>query len=75
MLKENLTNEKLKGLFRNNFELTNQAIRLARYFIRSGHEVNADELLEEIRRHPSPSYIQDLETAAKADDKHSAKEE
>ena len=51
-MKEYLTNEKLKKLFKNNFDLASYAIRLAEYYIRSGHEVHVDDLLEEIRRNP-----------------------
>ena len=51
-MKEHLTNEKLKKLFKNNFDLASYAIRLAEYYIRSGHEVHVDDLLEEIRKNP-----------------------
>lgn len=60
-LRDHLTNEKLKGLFKNNFELANFAIGLARYSIKSGHEVSVDELLDEIRRNPNKDYIKELE--------------
>ena len=62
-IKEQLTNQKLKGLFKNNFELANYAIRFAKYSVKSGHEVSVDELLEEIRKHPNPSYLEDLQKA------------
>jgi hypothetical protein len=52
VLKEYLTHEYLKGLFKNNFDLTNSAIKLARYYVKSGHEVNIDQLLDKIRRNP-----------------------
>ena len=49
-----------RGLFKNNFELANQAIRLARFYIKSGHEVSMDKLLNEIKRNPSEQYLKDL---------------
>lgn len=58
--KEQLTNQSLRGLFKNNFELTNQAIRLARFYIKSGHEVSMTKLLNEIKRNPSEQYLKDL---------------
>lgn len=56
-----LTNESLRGLFKNNFDLTNQAIRLARFYIKSGHEVTMNKLLNEIKRNPSEQYLRDLQ--------------
>ncbi len=50
----------LRGLFKNNFELANQAIRLARFYIKSGHEVSMRKLLNEIKRNPSEQYLKDL---------------
>ena len=47
-----LTNEALKKHFKNDFELANQAIRLAKQYVRAGHEFTVDQLLAEIRRHP-----------------------
>lgn len=55
-----LTNQTLRGLFKSNFELANQAIRLARFYIKSGHEVSMGKLLNEIRRNPSEQYLKDL---------------
>lgn len=59
-MKEQLTNQSLRGLFKNNFELANQAIRLARFYIKSGHEVSMTKLLNEIKRNPSEQYLKDL---------------
>jgi hypothetical protein len=56
-----LTNEGIKALFKNNFELANQAIRLARFYIKSGHEVSMEKLLNEIKRNPSEQYLHDLQ--------------
>ena len=61
MLQIILTNEHLKGLFKSNFDLANFAIRLARYYIKSGHEVTIESLLQEVRRNPHDSYVKDLE--------------
>lgn len=67
MLREvQLTKEKFRGLFKNNFDLANYAIRLARYNIKSGHEVNVDELLDEIRR--NPNRLKELEMLAKGEE-------
>lgn len=51
MAKKRLTNENLRGIFKNNFELTNEAIKYAREHINDGHEKNLDELLAEITKH------------------------
>lgn len=59
--RDQLTNQSLRGLFRNNFELTNQTIRLARFYIKSGHEVTMTKLLAEIKRNPSEQYLKDLQ--------------
>ena len=59
-IREQLTNQGLRGLFKNNFELANQAIRLARFYIKSGHEVSMGKLLNEIKRNPSEQYLKDL---------------
>lgn len=58
--KQPLTNEYLRGLFKSNFELTNQIIELARFYIRSGREVNLTKLLDEIKRNPQKDYIEVL---------------
>lgn len=62
-----LTNEKLRGLFKNNFKLVNQAIQLARFYIRSGHEIRMDKLLEELKNNPEEGYLQELEELEKED--------
>jgi len=59
-IRETLTNQSLRGLFKNNFELANQAIRLARFYIKSGHEISIPKLLGEIKRNPSEQYLHDL---------------
>ena len=56
-----LTNQGLRGLFKSNFELANQAMRLARFYIKSGHEVSMTKLLNEIKRNPSEQYLKDLQ--------------
>lgn len=67
MAKEQLTNEALKKQFKNNFELANYAIGAARYFIKSGHEVDIDTLLRDIARNPSQYCVEELEAMEKAD--------
>ena len=59
-IRDQLTNERLKGLFKNNFELVNYAIRLGRYYLKSGHEITIDNLLEEVRKNPQEGYLEDL---------------
>jgi hypothetical protein len=66
--REQLTNQGLRGLFKNNFELANQAIRLARFYIKSGHEVSMGKLLNEIKRNPSEQYLKDLQKMEEEDD-------
>lgn len=67
-IREQLTNQALRGLFKNNFELANQAIRLARFYIKSGHEVEMGKLLSEIKRNPSEEYLRDLQKMEDEDD-------
>lgn len=66
--RDQLTNQSLRGLFKNNFELANQAIRLARFYIKSGHEVTMGKLLSEIKRNPSEQYLRDLQKMEEDDD-------
>jgi len=66
--RDQLTNQSLRGLFKNNFELANQAIRLARFYIKSGHEVSMTKLLSEIKRNPSEQYLKDLQKMEDEDD-------
>ncbi len=61
--KQFLTNEALRKQFPNNFNLAEYAIQLSRYYVKSGHEMSIDEILEEILRHPNPSYLEDLKLA------------
>jgi len=62
-----LTNEKLRGLFKNNFKLVNQAIQLARFYIKTGHEIRMEKLLEELKNNPDEGYLKELEELEKAD--------
>jgi hypothetical protein len=59
--KRPLTNEAFRGLFRNNFKLANQAIRLAHLYVKAGHEMALGKILDEIRDNPSEDYIKTLE--------------
>jgi hypothetical protein len=60
-LKHQLTNQALRGLFKSNFELTNHAIRLATFYIKSGHEITMTKLLSELKRNPGEQYLKDLQ--------------
>jgi hypothetical protein len=59
--KDSLTNESLKGFFKNNFELANFAIQLGRYYIKACHEISLGNLLEQVRKNPSEKFLRDLE--------------
>ncbi len=72
--REQLTNQALRGLFKNNFELANQAIRLARFYIKSGHEVTMSKLLNEIKRNPSEQYLKDLMQMEEEDEESADRE-
>ncbi|GAB4189870.1 MAG: hypothetical protein Tsb0015_10710 [Simkaniaceae bacterium] len=50
IMKENLTNEKLAKLFKDNFQMAFYAIQEARNKIYAGKEVVPSHLLEEIKR-------------------------
>lgn len=50
MAKKNLTNEKVKKLFKGNFLLASYAIHIGRDYLLSGHFSNLDALLVEIRK-------------------------
>jgi hypothetical protein len=65
-----LTNETIKGLFKNNFLLVNQAINLARFYMKSGHEVKMSKLLQELKNNPSEEYLKDLQALEDADDEN-----
>jgi hypothetical protein len=66
--REQLTNQSLRGLFKNNFDLANQAMRLARFYIKSGHEVSIGKLLSELKRNPSEQYLKDLQKMEEEDE-------
>lgn len=63
--KDYLTHEWLRKEFANNFQLTRQAIELGRFYIRSGHEIQLREILEEVQKHPQPDYVQELKSLEK----------
>ncbi len=66
--RDQLTNQSFRGLFKNNFDLANQAIRLARFYIKSGHEVSLTKLLNEIKRNPGEQYLKDLQKMEEEDE-------
>lgn len=73
--RDSLTNETIKGLFKNNFLLVNQAINLARFYMRAGHEVKMSKLLNEVKNNPSPDYLKDLQELENEDENHSQENE
>ena len=59
---KDLTTEGLRKLFKNNFELAHFAIRMGRFCIRGGEgEGSLSNILDEVKRNPNPSYLDDLE--------------
>lgn len=70
--REQLTNQNLRGLFKSNFDLANQAIRLARFYIKSGHEITMGKLLNEIKRNPSEQYLKDLQKMEEEEEESSS---
>jgi hypothetical protein len=65
--KEQLTNEALKKHFKDNFELALFTINVARYLIKSGHEVDIPELLKDIQKNPTLYTPEQLEALDKAE--------
>ncbi len=66
--KEALTHETLRGIFKNNFELSHFAIRLARYYVHAGHEISLSSLFDQIRKNPSQKYLEELELMDKEEE-------
>ena len=64
-VKEMLTHESLRGIFKNNFELAHFAIRLSRYYVHAGHEISLTGLFDQIRKNPSQEYLEELELMEK----------
>ncbi len=60
MMTETLTNESLAGICKSNFELAHYAINLWRYYIQSGREADLADVLREVRKHPTPAYVEEL---------------
>lgn len=50
MIHEWLTNERLTKYFKNNFDMANYAINIARQIVKSGKELVLEDLIEEIVR-------------------------
>lgn len=67
-IRDSLTNETIKGLFKNNFMLVNQAINLARFYMKAGHEVKMSKLLQELKNNPSEQYLKDLQELEETED-------
>lgn len=47
-----ITSQRLRSLFKSNFDLAAYAIGVAKYYIRSGREMTIDQLLDEVRKNP-----------------------
>ncbi len=62
-----LTTEHIRSLFFNNFKLANYAIRMARFYVKAGHEVSAEQILKEVAKHPDESYIETLKQLEEED--------
>lgn len=67
-MKDLLTNESLRGIFKNNFELAHFAIQLGRHYIHAGHEISLSGILEEVKKHPTEQYLKELEMLEKVRD-------
>jgi len=70
-----LTTEKVRSLFNNNFKLTNYAIRLAHFYVNSGLEVNASALIKEVTKHPDEAYLNTLKKLEEEEKSEREKEE
>ncbi|NNM44086.1 MAG: hypothetical protein HKM07_07050 [Chlamydiae bacterium] len=58
--RENLTSEKIKKYFKNNFELANYAIQIIRHMVRSGKEIHLDQFLDEVARNPNKYHLDEF---------------
>lgn len=67
-VKPKLTTEYLRSLFKNNFDLTNYAIRLSRFYVHAGREVDLSMLLQEVYKHPNETYLDVLEEMEKEEE-------
>lgn len=65
VMEDLLTNESLRGVFKNNFELAHFAIQLGRHYINAGHEISLAGVLKEVKKHPSEEYLNELELVKK----------
>ena len=66
-INKRLTTEHIRSLFSNNFKLANYAIRMAQFYVQSGHEVSAPSLLKEVEKHPDESYLETLKLLEEED--------
>lgn len=58
MKRRQLTSQRLRSLFKSNFDLAAYAISMARHNIRAGKEMTIDELLDDVQRNP---YLESFE--------------
>ena len=64
MIGDNLTSEKIKACFKNDFELSNLVIRVMRHLVKSGKEFNIDLLLQDIALNPHKYDFDEKEKTA-----------
>jgi len=51
-MKDQITSQSVRCLFKSNFDLVAYAIQLAKFYVKSNREITISQLLEEIRRNP-----------------------
>lgn len=76
-IRNQLTKECIRKHYKDNFEMADYAIRLARYAIHSGAELNLDRFLDEVIRNPhqfSREEIEDLEKHRLAEEEETSRE-
>lgn len=70
-IRNQLTKECIRKHYNDNFEMTDYAIRLARYAIHSGAEIVLDRFLDEVKRNPhqfTREEIEELESQKEEED-------
>jgi hypothetical protein len=58
-MKDLLTNEGLRKLFKNNFEMANFAIQVGRFNVKAGKEISLSGILDEVKKHPTEQCFKD----------------
>lgn len=76
-IRNQLTKECIRKHYKDNFEMADYAIRLARYAIHSGSEISLDRFLDEVIRNPhqfTREEIEELEKHKLAEEEESSRE-